>query len=50
MDHDILDNENFKKWFKQSKVKDLNGNPQIMYHGTYQSFDMFDKNKRQRTK
>ncbi len=37
--------ENFKKWFKQSKVKNLNGNPQIMYHGTYQSFDMFDKNK-----
>ena len=28
--------ENFKKWFKESKVKNLNGNPQIMYHGTYQ--------------
>ena len=37
--------ENFKKWFKESKVKNLNGSPQIMYHGTYQSFDMFDKNK-----
>ena len=36
---------NFKKWFKNSKVKNQEGNPQIMYHGTLQSFDTFDKNK-----
>jgi len=37
--------KNFEKWFKQSKVTDSQGQPQIMFHGTFQSFDIFDKNK-----
>jgi hypothetical protein len=37
--------KNFGKWFRQSKVKNTSGQPQIMFHGTFNSFDMFDKNK-----
>lgn len=36
---------NFKRWFKDSKIKDSQGRPQIMFHGTFNSFDIFDKNK-----
>lgn len=42
----ILDNPNFKKWFGNSKVVDKSGKPQIMYHGSYDDFVEFDKNKR----
>lgn len=30
----ITDTENFKKWFKDSKVVDSDGNPKIVYHQT----------------
>ena len=45
-DESILDNPNFKKWFGHSKVVDKNGNPLVMYHGSYYDFNEFDKNKR----
>ena len=32
----------FKKWFKNSKAVDENGKPEVLYHGTTQSFDVFD--------
>lgn len=34
----------FKKWFGKSKVKDENGKPLVVYHGTGDLFDTFDKN------
>jgi len=37
-------NDNFWKWFGNSKVLDNNGNPLICYHGTNADFDCF-KNK-----
>ena len=33
--------ENFKNWFKDSKVVDEEGNPLKMYHGTNHKFDKF---------
>ena len=39
-------NSNFKKWFKNSKVVDKQGNPLVVYHGTNKSFNSFDKLKR----
>jgi hypothetical protein len=45
-DESILDNPNFKKWFGHSKVVDKNGNPLVMYYGSYYDFNEFDKNKR----
>lgn len=37
--------DNFKKWFGDSKVVDINGEPLVVYHGTNATFDTFDKNK-----
>ena len=38
-----VDSENFKNWFKQSKVVNEDGTPKVMYHGTSSSgFRMFD--------
>jgi hypothetical protein len=34
-------NNNFWKWFGDSKVVDEHGKPQIVYHGTYGDFDDF---------
>jgi hypothetical protein len=34
-------NDNFWKWFGNSKVVDNNGNPQIFYHGTDAYFNEF---------
>jgi hypothetical protein len=34
-------NENFNKWFNDSKVVDDEGNPLIVYHGTKRDFDTF---------
>lgn len=31
----------FKKWFGDSVVKDANGEPKVMYHGTWKSFTEF---------
>ena len=36
----------FKKWFGESKVKDEKGKPLVVYHGTDEDFDVFDKNLR----
>jgi len=36
----------FKKWFGESKAVDINGKPQIYYHGTDSEFNAFDKKKR----
>lgn len=42
----ITDNINFKKWFKDSKVVDRNGNPLIVYHGSKsKDFKIFNKTK-----
>lgn len=35
----------FKKWFAKSKIVDESGNPLVVYHGTNNEFDTFDKNK-----
>jgi hypothetical protein len=42
----VTDNPNFKKWFGQSQVVDKSGKPLIVYHGTNQSFDKFDVQRR----
>jgi len=38
--------ENFKKWFGNSVVKDSNGKPLVVYHGTNQPLSSFDKKRR----
>lgn len=35
-------NDNFWKWFGDSKVVDSNGNPLVVYHGTNKKFDSFN--------
>lgn len=35
-------NDNFKRWFGDSKVVDENGKPLIVYHGTVGDFSAFD--------
>lgn len=35
----------FKKWFGNSKVVDENGKPLIVYHGSEENFDTFDRSK-----
>tara|TARA_R110001592_G_scaffold139139_2_gene358943 strand:- start:3232 stop:4656 length:1425 start_codon:yes stop_codon:yes gene_type:complete len=39
----ILNNPNFKSWFGDSKVVDENGNPLVVYHGTDNQFNTFNK-------
>lgn len=38
--------ENFKRWFGNSKVTDVRGNPLVVYHGTNQPLSSFNKNRR----
>lgn len=38
------DSKYFKKWFGDSKVVDENGKPLVVYHGTLNKFETFDKN------
>lgn len=38
------DSKYFKKWFGDSKVVDENGKPLVVYHGTLEKFNKFDKN------
>lgn len=38
-------NDNFWKWFGNSKIVDENGNPLICYHGTSSEFKAFNKKK-----
>lgn len=40
---DITQTPEFKKWFGDSKVVDENGKPLVMYHGSFRSFEEFDK-------
>ena len=35
----------FKNWFGDSKVVDENGQPLVVYHGTEENFDTFDRDK-----
>lgn len=39
---DQTETEAFKKWFGNSKVIDESGKPKIVYHGTNQSFNIFN--------
>ena len=39
------DTTQFNKWFGRSKVKNADGTPKIMYHGTPSQFTKFDKSK-----
>lgn len=41
----VTDNENFRKWFGDSKVVDADGKPLVVYHGTGADFDSFDPKK-----
>ena len=41
---EYLLNDNFWKWFGNSKVVDINGNPLICYHGSNVNIKRFDKN------
>lgn len=38
----ILMNENFKQWFKKSKIVGADKQPLVVYHGTIHEFDSFD--------
>ena len=45
-DAEITENENFMKWFGDSKVVDSEGKPLVAYHGTRNmDFDTFDKSR-----
>lgn len=35
----------FRRWFGDSKVVDANGGPLVVYHGTNEDFDVFDRKK-----
>lgn len=39
----VINDENFKNWFKNSKMVKRDGTPIIFYHGSNKSFDKFDK-------
>ena len=38
---DVLSSPSFKKWFKESQIKDKDGKPLVVYHGTNKVFDEF---------
>lgn len=40
-DSTIMDNPNFRVWFKGSKIVDQNGQPLIVYHGSQEEFIKF---------
>ncbi|HEY1048023.1 MAG TPA: strawberry notch C-terminal domain-containing protein, partial [Bacteroidia bacterium] len=42
----VTTDQDFQKWFKGSKIVDKNGKPLIVYHGTNQRFEKFDKLKK----
>lgn len=39
---DQIETPEFKRWFGESKVVDAEGKPQVVYHGTNKTFDVFD--------
>lgn len=42
----VTDTQEFKRWFGDSKVVDVNGAPLVVYHGTAKEFDAFDPRAR----
>ncbi len=42
---DVLSSPSFKKWFKGSQIKDKDGKPLVVYHGTTGNIKAFSKNK-----
>jgi hypothetical protein len=44
-DPDILKTSSFKAFFKGSKIKDKEGYPLVLYHGTNASFEKFDNTR-----
>lgn len=40
-----VETEQFKEWFKDSKVVDESGKPKIVYHGTAKEFEAFDPDR-----
>jgi hypothetical protein len=42
---DQINSPAFKKWFKDSKVVDKNGDPLVVYHGTDRKFSKFNPKK-----
>ena len=42
--NNIINDEKFKNWFKNSEMVKPDGTPIIFYHGTNKNFDVFDKN------
>lgn len=40
-----INTENFRNWFRNSKIVDANGKPLIVYHGTAEQFEVFRKQK-----
>jgi hypothetical protein len=42
---DIKSEENFKNWFKNSKIVDASGKPLRVYHGTDRDFSVFQKGR-----
>ncbi len=41
----IFESKQFKAWFGHSKVKNTDGTPKLMYHGTAADFEAFDRNR-----
>jgi hypothetical protein len=41
----IKDYSNFWNWFGNSKIKDKHDNPLIVFHGTDEDFEIFDRDK-----
>ena len=41
----IIENNEFQRWFDDSVMIDSDDKPVIFYHGSDQNFDIFDKNK-----
>ena len=39
-------NDNFWKWFGNSKIVDTDGEPLVVYHGSKTMFDSFDDKKK----
>jgi hypothetical protein len=41
----VINSPAFKKWFGNSKVVDVSGNPLVVYHGSIDDFHIFDTDK-----
>jgi hypothetical protein len=46
----LTDKPAFQRWFGNSKVVDAEGRPLVVYHGTGESFDVFDLDAARRTR